>query len=1540
MRGILFSACLAVGGVSALAAPVVPWSGPSGWTELAVNAADGPRFAPEACVAALGTVVVAFGGNDADTGKAGTAALRLFRLETGKWETHTVSGPPARYNCQLAADEIAGAIYLFSGKRKVEVNGEEEKTEYSDFWRLDLGAMQWAELPSAAGGAENAPPPEGMNGALAVVGRHVVLAGSDDAAFSKAWRFSIADGKWAAPLDNIRFALGKPLLVSLPGEFGLLIGGADAGGSPANAKGTLLSLASSPPAVTEAGFTGTAPSGEAVTGGVAADGSRVFAYAAKPDGTMGVYSLDLHSGAWAELPAGSGPVARVDVGAVAAGGALVVFAGEGAADEELRGDVWAYRPAAAATAPAWLSSVLKWSHFIENPSGDADKVMRFAVEGCSAAVGPRIVVFGGNDDENGKAGSSLVRVLDVTTAKWTTHKPAAGWPPPRYNCKMAGDPASGTVYLLGGKRKVEVNGEEEKTEYTDFWSLDVGSTTWTELPSLSSKARAATALADPNAPKDIAMDGAMAVAGGAVIVAGSDEGGDTRTYRFSLASGAWLQPLEDSRLVMGKPLLVAVGATVLLIGGESALGEPTNAGGLRLDLSAEPPAWDVAGFTGDAPSGPGLSGGAAADGSVVFVFAAETDGTNSLRTLDVASGAWQKQTVSGPPARVDAGASVVDDVLVVYGGEANDEKLLGDAWVYNPSGRDTAPTAPAGDVWKLTQELLDGSHKAYYAGWAEYEEQHTEPWTKVAENDAAGRLGASMTRVGSKVYIYGGEDRSPLANKLGTDILMELDLDTLTFRHFPRTEHWPHPASVPYVTSDPERRKIYVFGGKSTALTDLQRTALWEFDIATETWRQLYAPESDQNDPCARGEPKNPEAPRPGTASDSSLLSVRDHVIVLGSDKAASDFAFAFDKRTETWKRHEIGQPGHIEDATVMPAFDDDTCCGVWTAGQDRTGGIGRAIMMVNFTVEPWEFNDLAAEEDAIPGEGYKAGPASGGFFLMGEPAGRGALAGHGGIARFFYEQRKYTVVNTSSGCEKVPASTPCMETEDWWQVPGEDFSMVTYKDKVIVFGGVVDVDGVNVRSGGVWVYDNSLCPANCNDRGTCVHGVCEDCMGHRGIACEIPIPTVSTNLVWLWVMIGVLVVVLFAVPPALYKYYMQWKKNQRLFSAHSMAQKCAESIARMDFDSVAYIEEIAKPTPLQQAFKDIIKMLRMYRGFMPQALLVQDDEPDAFHPATLESISTLRRRSQRNPLAGASFDAGARRSVVSVESSMASSVEAATRGATGGGYQQRLQTLQDRMTGTLQAKRCTVLLAGINNVLAGFARAVNGETTIDDVGMSLNSIIEIIVAEAAKHRGVLDQMSGDRQIFSFGVMSGAAGQRLAAARAALGIAQIHKKDASDGGHIGIDSGHAHVGNVGAGSARKHGVVGLVVNSAYAAARAARYYGVAIAVGHNIADETNVDLQYRALVAWFAEKMKGGMCVMYELLHEKDQQENDEWMYQMESSMQSDPYADINQRMRSAAKKAVKSATTQVAVESLEDRVAALEAGGSLCSTVPIAVFF
>eukprot|EP00756_Hemistasia_phaeocysticola_P034246 Hpha_TRINITY_DN16512_c3_g4::TRINITY_DN16512_c3_g4_i1::g.134798::m.134798 len=358
----------------------------------------------------------------------------------------------------------------------------------------------------------------------------------------------------------------------------------------------------------------------------------------------------------------------------------------------------------------------------------------------------------------------------------------------------------------------------------------------------------------------------------------------------------------------------------------------------------------------------------------------------------------------------------------------------------------------------------------------------------------------------------------------------------------------------------------------------------------------------------------------------------------------------------------------------------------------------------------------------------------------------------------------------------------------------------------------------------------------------------------------------------WIWVLVGCGAAIILIGVPVGYRFTSNWRKMRRLHSTNEMATRMAESIACLQLDDVMYIKDIPHPNQLQKAFIKIIDIITELRSFLPQVLTMGDkgddeegsrsdlDEATASRDPKLHVTSSDHSHSERShqnaKLAAAAF-----------------------------------------VDKDLQQKRITVLSLGLSKL---HALSLHAEAV-----PLFRDYVDVFNGVVSAANGVVDHMSGDRVLVTFGAARSCPSQKVQACKCAQKLVADLKGAINLKPRIGVESGLARVGTLGSAAMKKHSCLGHVVNLAFACCRAAAWCDVGVVGGERLFDDTEAEVQYKALDVWTGFKhIPAQVYVVYEMQHVKADQENDEWMYQMEKSAGSDPFKSFNQTLRLKARQA------------------------------------
>eukprot|EP01065_Artemidia_motanka_P023556 TRINITY_DN28200_c0_g1_i1.p1 TRINITY_DN28200_c0_g1~~TRINITY_DN28200_c0_g1_i1.p1 ORF type:complete len:1012 (+),score=186.69 TRINITY_DN28200_c0_g1_i1:59-3094(+) len=387
-----------------------------------------------------------------------------------------------------------------------------------------------------------------------------------------------------------------------------------------------------------------------------------------------------------------------------------------------------------------------------------------------------------------------------------------------------------------------------------------------------------------------------------------------------------------------------------------------------------------------------------------------------------------------------------------------------------------------------------------------------------------------------------------------------------------------------------------------------------------------------------------------------------------------------------------------------------------------------------------------------------------------------------------------------------------------------------------------------------------------------------------------------SASQTWVWILVAVVGAFALIMAAAAWKYTANWRRMRHLYSTNVIATRCAESIASLRLEEVSYIRDIPNPNELQLAFIKIIDILLEYRSFMPQVLRVQLSADADNRSSEMSEGTRVRPRAERASFAStihASTEAPESPTLVHDGSSSMRSFDSRTHHRPP--HEKNRSPSVVKLSIDLIMKRPAVLWMGTT----GYHQTFNG------VEAPLQSclVVGCVVELTDSHRGVVDQMSGDRIMVTFGALRECVMQRVQAAYMAASL----PKALASGGYaerlrIGIESGNARVGTLGSQSLKKHTVVGSVVNVAFACSRAAAMYDQLAVVGTQFYDGTSIEVQYSPLALWRYPKVTDTYVCLFRFVALKESQGNNEWMYQMEHSHAADAFQQQNESLRKLAR--------------------------------------
>ncbi|MDP9236402.1 MAG: hypothetical protein M3P30_03220 [Chloroflexota bacterium] len=352
---------------------------------------------------------------------------------------------------------------------------------------------------------------------------------------------------------------------------------------------------------------------------------------------------------------------------------------------------------------------------------------------ATAGLGAMVVV-GCGEDSRPQAGSSTATALPATTATNTpptaqtaamwTQLPAGGGPSPRRDHSMTLDPASGLVYLFGGRRagvsmndlwtfdpktmtwrEIAVTGEKPPARFAqvalfdagpkrliittgqgdgsiffnDVWAFDPSSAAWTKLGTRASE----------RPEIRYGAGGAHDAAGDRIFVSHgfTDRGRFDDTWSFDLTAETWTKLATKGAVPIKRCLTrciwLADRGELLLFGGQT---DATPFLGDFWSLNVAAAKWSEKKLS-VLPGARNLYG-SSFEGARWYIFGGNTaDGpTAETWMFDIAGDVWaQVGASSAPPARYSSDAAIAGARMYAFGGHDGTTEL-GDAWALKLAG--------------------------------------------------------------------------------------------------------------------------------------------------------------------------------------------------------------------------------------------------------------------------------------------------------------------------------------------------------------------------------------------------------------------------------------------------------------------------------------------------------------------------------------------------------------------------------------------------------------------------------------------------------------------------------------------------------------------------------------------------------------------------------------------------------------------------------------------------------------------------------------
>eukprot|EP01062_Namystynia_karyoxenos_P053248 TRINITY_DN4303_c0_g1_i1.p1 TRINITY_DN4303_c0_g1~~TRINITY_DN4303_c0_g1_i1.p1 ORF type:complete len:991 (+),score=233.10 TRINITY_DN4303_c0_g1_i1:94-2973(+) len=336
------------------------------------------------------------------------------------------------------------------------------------------------------------------------------------------------------------------------------------------------------------------------------------------------------------------------------------------------------------------------------------------------------------------------------------------------------------------------------------------------------------------------------------------------------------------------------------------------------------------------------------------------------------------------------------------------------------------------------------------------------------------------------------------------------------------------------------------------------------------------------------------------------------------------------------------------------------------------------------------------------------------------------------------------------------------------------------------------------------------------------------------------------------------------------------------------------QEVARMKLDNVnetlSAVDEVAR---CQVAFLAMVKALREYKEYIPLSLL-QDSEDDGDEETDVVSFHRIVSHGQHT-----SYSHG---SAMRSQSSFRSGTSGGNTEGNSAGFSVEVRrsaggrNLQDRTAKGIARKQASFVAAGVaswHDVLK------DGEADIVAVH---TAVLQCVVENTGKGKGVPDTFIGDRIMLSFNAVRQVMGHRLVAGAVARELAVTCSGPESPSKLLQLSfagtSGDVRCGNLGCPGMMRFTCFGKAVSWCWAMQRYTQTVPLRADAPRAFCEQViSEELAAHHVMRWVAlvlyPKRQHGCLPVFQIGERKVAGE-EEWMYQLEGSLREDPYRTWN----------------------------------------------
>eukprot|EP01061_Rhynchopus_euleeides_P024368 TRINITY_DN392_c0_g1_i8.p1 TRINITY_DN392_c0_g1~~TRINITY_DN392_c0_g1_i8.p1 ORF type:complete len:995 (+),score=288.06 TRINITY_DN392_c0_g1_i8:53-3037(+) len=342
--------------------------------------------------------------------------------------------------------------------------------------------------------------------------------------------------------------------------------------------------------------------------------------------------------------------------------------------------------------------------------------------------------------------------------------------------------------------------------------------------------------------------------------------------------------------------------------------------------------------------------------------------------------------------------------------------------------------------------------------------------------------------------------------------------------------------------------------------------------------------------------------------------------------------------------------------------------------------------------------------------------------------------------------------------------------------------------------------------------------------------------------------------------------IVVFLAIPLVWKMTEKQRRINALFNNNKVAEECAVAVMELRLSDLDYLNELERPNTIQSAFISIAKQMKMYMEFMPKNLIANYQSSDDDTESALSGSRSGRLPTSRHSASGSA----ARNS--HDERTVSESRYHARRGVLAGAvksnYARKKRVSVLALNSRSHSERCAALDA-------------------EGVRVLHSHLIENFNAIVDSFKGLAESMCGDRLLAAWNTVAERPSHGTLACKAAFQMRSMQEGNIVS--HVGLTSGLAMFGLFGGTGTKKYDIVGKIVPGVMALALLNKQYDTQCLFPQKMVHDVSLSFYVR-IVDYISHPKIAERSFLYELAQKKNVVAQDEWMYELESAEQGDPF--------------------------------------------------